>query len=859
MGKISFSKLLVFLFVTLVSQLVLPTGLTQSSNLVNNKIFIPKTLLNTDNNSNYLAKLGLKPASRETISKINENYGKLPLRFEKNVGQTNQSIDFISHNNNYTLFLSSTKATFAFENERNINNFINKSKVYNENDKVSITNILTMRLVKANSYAKAIELEQLETVSNYLLSNDKKQWKSNVQNFAKVKYQNIYPGIDIVYYGNQRQLEYDLIVSPYADPKNINLEFVEANTLTVNSNGDLIIIVNDQEIYKKKPYAYQEINGIRQIIDSKYVVKENKMVSFELSDYDASQPLIIDPMVGYSTYLGGTGSDFSNAIAIDNTGNAYIVGYTESTNFPTNNPQQRTLSGKNDIFVSKLNASGNSLAFSTYIGGSDEDFGNAIAIDSKSNVYITGYTFSTNFPTVNALQSKNGNTTSNSGGDSFVVKLNSQGNSLIYATYVGGASDDMATSIAVDSQDSAYITGFTNSANFPVANAIQNKSNGGFDAFLTKLSSIGNSLIYSTYFGGSDNDFGNAIAIDKNNNVYIVGQTDSRNLPTVNPQQSIIGGDSDGFITKFTNTGNTISFATYFGGSDFDVITSIAIDNINNIYVTGVTASKDLSVMSALQQNKADNLDIFISKLNAIGNSLIFSTYLGGNGDEQANSIGLDEKNNVYIMGVTTSTNFPLIDAIQKTNAGGQDAFMTKLNATGNSLIFSTYLGGAGNDVGASLAVDPKGNVFMTGITNSMNFPMSKPLQSACGCDPSKKISDGFVVGFFETAPPPPTPDFSISLAQAQVNLARGKQVDININITRTGGFTGSITITPDLDRAKTLKLTFTPTSQSTTAAITTFSLKAKKKALVGTSPIIFTAKDSNGKIKTATLTLIIQ
>ncbi len=858
MGIISWPKLRVSLFAVLVYQLVLPIGITQPTNLINNKIFLPKTAITINNTSNTLAKLGLTEPDKAAKSQISENYGKLPLRFEKNTGQLNETVDFISHNNNYTLFLSPTKATFSFEKEKNINNFVNKTKVNRETTNVTAIDVLTMELIGANVNAKAIEIDKLVTTSNYFLNNNEKQWQTNVENFAKVQYQNIYPGIDIAYYGNQRQLEYDLIVSPYTNPDIINLQFSEAQNLTINNEGDLVITVNEQEFYKKKPYAYQEINGVKQLVTTNYIVKENNKISFELGSYDVSQQLIIDPVIGYSTYLGGTGSDFSNAIAIDTTGNAYIVGYTESLNFPTNNPQQRSISGKNDLFISKLNATGSSLAFSTYIGGSDEDFGNAIAIDSKGNVYITGYTFSNNFPVANPFQSKNGNTIANTGGDAFVVKLNSQGNTLVYATYLGGIADDMATSIAVDSQDSVYITGFTNSANFPVVNSVQAKSNGGFDAFITKLNATGNSMAYSSYFGGSDNDFGNAITIDKSNNAYIVGLTDSRNLPIVNPQQSILGGDSDGFIAKFVSTGNSLSFATYFGGSNFDTITSVAVDSTNNIYVTGVTGSKDFSIMNPIQQTKADSLDSFISKLNAAGNSLIFSTYLGGSGDEQANSIALDDKNNVYIMGVTSSTNFPLADATQKTNGGQQDVFMTKINATGNSLVFSTYLGGAGNDVGASLAVDNKGNVFMTGITNSMNFPMSKPLQATCGCDPVKKISDGFIAGFFEAAPPA-IPDFSISLAQPQVALARGKQTDINITITRTGGFTGNVTITPDIDRAKILKLTFTPTSQSTTTTSTTFSLKAKKKALVGTSPIVFTAKDSNGKVKTATLTLIIQ
>ncbi len=829
------SKLRYLLFAVIIFQLTIPFTSANTTDFVNNS----------------------KNNSKLTNQIILNKKDNILLNFERNIGQTDKDIDFIIRSNVSTMFLSATKLNFIFDQENNSNNFAKKFN--NQNNDAKLHPQLTMELIKANNKAKIIALEESSTKTNYLINNKP---QNNVKNFTKVKYESIYPGIDIVYYGNQKQLEYDFIVAPNADPNLINLAFSEATKLTINEQGDLIIDVNGQIIYQKRPDIYQYINGNKKSIKGSYKLSANNQISFQIGAYDTTKTLIIDPIVGYSTFLGGTDNDFSNAIAVDTEGNTYLVGNTASINFPVSNFQQQNNKGKNDLFITKIAPDGNRVIYSTYIGGSDNDFGNAIAVDSMGNVYVSGYTFSSDFPILNGFQPKNGNTIANTGGDAFILKLNAQGNTLAYSTYLGGMGDDLASSIAIDSQNNAYVTGFTNSVNFPVANAVQSKSNGGFDAFVAKLNPMGSSLVYSTYFGGSDNDFGNAIAVDKDRNAYFVGVTDSRNFPAINPLQSTNSGDSDGFITKISATGNVVNFSTYFGGSSFDNITSIAVDNTNNIYLTGVTNSRDFTVVNAMQSTKSTSLDAFVSKLNPTGSNLVYSTYLGGNGDDQANSLSLDPDNNVYLTGVTTSTNFPLKDATQKVIGGEQDAFMTKLNALGTALDFSTYLGGIGSESGLSIIVDGKANVFMTGITNSMDFPMTKPLQNSCGCDFMKKISDGFVVSFVEEVlppPPPASPDFSISFTQPQITLARNDKLDITVTITRLGGFTGNVTVTPDNDRAKLLKLKFTPTVLSSTSDKVTFSLKAKKKALQGTSPITFTAKDDSGKTKTAVLTLVIQ
>lgn len=796
---------------------------------------------------------GFINTTKSNVNKLTKQNNKLLLNFEKNIGQVDNNIDFIIHSNASIMFLSATKLNFIFD-QANSNNNLNDKK-----NNTKLDSQLTMELVNANSNAKTIALEKSVTTTNYLINNKS---QINIENFTKIKYESIYKGIDIIYYGNEKQLEYDFIVAPNANPNLIKLAFSEATNLIINQQGDLIINVNGQIIYQKKPDIYQYINGNKKSIKGNYKLSESNQISFQIGDYDSTKALVIDPVIGYSTFLGGTDNDFSNAIAVDTEGNTYLVGHTASTNFPVSNFQQQNNKGKNDLFITKIAPDGNRVIYSTYIGGLDNDFGNSIAVDTAGNVYVSGYTFSSDFPVFNAVQPKNGNTIANTGGDAFILKLNSQGNALVYSTYLGGMGDDLASSIAIDSQNNAYVTGFTNSANFPVANAVQSRSNGGFDAFVAKLNPMGSNLVYSTYFGGSDNDFGNAIAIDKDRNAYFVGVTDSRNFPAINPLQSTNSGDSDGFITKISATGNIVNFSTYFGGSSFDNITSIAVDNTNNIYLTGVTNSRDFTVVNAMQSTKSTSLDAFVSKLTSTGSNLVYSTYLGGNGDDQANSLSLDADNNVYLTGITTSTNFPLKDATQKVIGGDQDAFMTKLNALGIALDFSTYLGGIGSESGLSIVIDSKANVFMTGITNSMDFPMTKALQNSCGCDFMKKISDGFVVSFVEEVlppPPPANPDFSISFTQTQISFARGDKLDITVTITRVGGFTGNVTVMPDNDRAKLLKLKFTPTVLSSTSDKVTFSLKAKKKALQGTSPITFTAKDDSGKTKTAVLTLVIQ
>ena len=393
-------------------------------------------------------------------------------------------------------------------------------------------------------------------------------------------------------------------------------------------------------------------------------------------------------MLEYSTYLGGSGVDQGYGIAVDSAGNAYVTGSTESTNFPTANAFQNTFGGGGDAFVTKLNAAGSALVYSTYLGGSDGDFGAGIAVDSAGNAYVTGVTDSTDFPTANALQN------TNSGGiaDVFVTKLNAAGSALAYSTYLGGSDFDSEPNIAVDSAGNVYVTGHTESTNFPTANAFQSTSGGGGgDAFVTKLNAAGSALVYSTYLGGSEAEFGGGIAADSAGNAYVTGTTDSDNFPTANALQPTSGGgtglaDGDAFVTKLNAAGSALVYSTYLGGSDFDYGGGIAVDSAGNAYVTGVTDSDNFPTANAFQScTYGSNQDVFVTKLNAAGSALVYSTYLGGSLFEDSGDIAVDSAGNAYVTGSTYSTNFPTANALQSTSGGDRDVFVAEAQHGGIS------------------------------------------------------------------------------------------------------------------------------------------------------------------------------
>jgi hypothetical protein len=457
-----------------------------------------------------------------------------------------------------------------------------------------------------------------------------------------------------------------------------------------------------------------------------------------VAGYDASRPLVIDPVLSYSTYLGGSDDDSGNGIAVDADGNAYVVGDTMSVDFPTANPLQPGFGGSNqNAFVAKLSADGSALVYATYLGGSGREEGHGIAADAEGNAYVAGETASADFPTAKPLQPALMGRS-----NAFVAKLSADGSALVYATYLGGSGTDEGDGIAVDADGNAYVAGMTSSLNFPTTPAAFQTLHGSGprNGFVTKLTADGSALVYATYLGGSGRDEADAIAVDADGNAYVAGETSSLDFPTTPGafQTTYSGGMSKAFVTKLNADGSGLIYSTYLGGSGEEEINGpgLAVDAAGNAYLTGITNSTDFPTANALQRAYGGGAsDAFVAKLNADGSELIYSTYFGGSGTDEGVAIAVDASGNAYLTGNTTSLDFPTANPLQPANAGLTNAFVAKLTADGSALVYSTYLGGSYFDEGHGLAVDGDGNAYVTGKTSSPDFPTANPLQRTnAGC-----------------------------------------------------------------------------------------------------------------------------
>jgi hypothetical protein len=559
-----------------------------------------------------------------------------------------------------------------------------------------------------------------------------------VPNYEAITLKDIYPGIDLKYSGDgDAQAAYEFIAAPGADIAQIKVEYEGAEETSIDADGRMILQTKwGDMIASLKTPADGAWSGSCAWWTSSSTTSPQDLAH---GDVRQAQTSLGTSSVGlvYSTYLGGGGWDMGWDITVDGSGYAYVTGQTESSNFPTLNPYQ-TDQGGTDVFVTKLSSSGNSLIYSTYLGGSGRESGSAIAVDGSGNSYVTGQTESSNFPTLNPYQATYQGGGTDCEGDVFVTKLSSSGNSLIYSTYLGGGDYDWGSGIAVDGSGNAYVTGFTSSGNFPTQNPFQGTYGGGTcpysDAFVTKLSSSGNTLIYSTYLGAGGYDGGHGLAVDGSGNAYVTGEAGS-GFPTLNPYQTWQGG-TDVFVTKLSSAGNSLIYSTYLGGGGQDGGLDITVDGSGNAYVTGYTASSNFPTLnpyqSTYQGGGYDGWDAFVTKLSSTGNSLIYSTYLGGGSGDEGNGIAVDGSGNAYVTGGTGSSDFPTLNPYQ-TYQGNGDAFVTKLSNSGASLIYSTYLGGSFEenyylDAG-SIAVNGSGNAYVTGHTWSPNFPTLNPYQ----------------------------------------------------------------------------------------------------------------------------------
>ena len=707
------------------------------------------------------------PPAAAIQARVSSNYGKLPLSFEINQGQTDSQVKFLARGQGYSFFLTPREAVLSLraaqaKTAQGQEPATGKAVKANEPARSAV---VRMRLAHANANPKISGLDPMPGTSNYFIGNDPDKWQAEVTHYARVKYAGVYPGIDLIYYGNQRQLEYDFALAPGADPKRIELVFDGTRSLSLDKQGNLILATAGGELVQHKPVVYQEVDGKRTEVEAHYVLRGGNRAGFHVARYDARRPLVIDPVLSYSTYLGGTDRDASFAIAVDTSGNAYVTGITASSNFPATAGAYKSVYGGGtfDAFVTKLNATGTALVYSTYVGGSGDDWGFGIAVDGTGNAYLTGNTSSSDFPvTAGVCQ------TIYRGGisDLFVTKLNAAGSALVYSTYLGGNDLDQANSIAVDASGNAYVTGNTNSSNFPTtAGAYQSVYNGGFtDAFVSKLNATGTALVYSTYLGGDTLDEGRGIAVDASGNAYVTGSTEfimgapsSGNFPTTaGAYQTVRGGSFDAFVTKLNATGKALVYSTYLGGNAHDYAMGIAVDGGGNAYVTGYTFSSNFPTTAGAYQSVYNGgfTDAFVTRLDATGSALVYSTYLGGNDFDQANSIAVDASGNAYVTGFTYSSNFSTTAGAYQSvyNGGFTDAFLAKLNATGGALVYSTFLGGSDVDIGNGIALDNSGNAYVTGATGSSDFPTTAgAYQRVYG-----GFGDVLVARFSDLGPPQP-------------------------------------------------------------------------------------------------------
>ena len=627
----------------------------------------------------------------------------LPLAFEQNVGQADAAFDFLAHGSGYAVGLTGGDALLAIDNG-------------------ATNQIIRLDVLDKNVAPAATGQNELQSKSNYLIGGQD-QWHTDIANYGAVDYAQIYDGIDLRYYGNGRQLEYDFSVHPGADVGAIRLKFDGVQQLTLAPNGDLALTLDDagHTIFFKAPVAYQDGPAGREAVASHYVIHQDGTVGFELDAYDATRTVVIDPTLSYGTYLGGTGTDVANGIDVDSAGNVYVAGYTKSSGILGG---LLGLGGGNDAFVTKLSPTLNSVVYTTYVGGAADDVGTAIAVDASGEAYVTGYTKSAAFPTVSAYQSS-----LNGGQDAFVLKLNAAGDTLLYSTFLGGSGgSDTAWAIAVDSAGSAYVTGLASSADFPKTAGVVDTSYGGGEAFVTKLSSTGTSLVYSTFLGGSGPDTGYGIAVDSAGNAVVVGQTSANDFPTTaNAYHASFASGTEAFVTKLNATGTAITYSTYLGQGGTTIAYNLTLDPSGKIYVTGETSSANFDVTpGALQTARAGGTDAFVSVIdpNASGAaSLVYSTYLGGNKSKEAGlGIGVDSVGQIYVGGQTDSDNFAVTpDALHATRQGPNDGFVVLIDPLGTGagdLIYGSYFGGTNAD-NIDNAVYSNGRFYITGDTNS--------------------------------------------------------------------------------------------------------------------------------------------
>jgi hypothetical protein len=671
-----------------------------------------------------------------------------PLFFEAGPVQNDGSTSFVARGQNYQLVLAPSEVNFILRTPELAPTEGSVRREESMRIRSASARVVRMAFAGANPVASISGAEEMEGKVNYLVGNDPDKWRAQVAIFAKVNVRALYPGIDLLYYGNHQQLEYDFSISPKADADAISIHYDGVDQLTVGPEGELIVRLGGAELRQHAPVVYQMVRGLRREIAGSYRLKDSRTVGFALGAYDHDLTLIIDPVFSYSTYFGGNGGDTGLAIKVDGGGSVYLAGETLSTQFPAAigtmpfqpQPHGGTVTG--DAFVAKLDSTGTRLLYFTYLGGSGDDGAYDLAVDANGNAYITGFTVSPDFPMHNALFSQISGTADVTFNlypvEAFVTELNINGSALIFSTYLGGTGNDTGSAIAVDPAGNSYVTGYTYSTNFPVRNAFQSSLKGNDDVFVAKFAPGGQRLVYSTYFGGRGIDEGEGIAADAEGFAYVAGYTTSTNFPiTANAAQDSLNSSGvgitvyDAFVSKISPTGQGLVYSTYLGGSQNDFGYRIAVDSSGNAYVTGTTQSPNFPSTNRLNLafgengTNAINFDAFFTKFDVSG-QLASSTQFGGNANDAGWDVAVDPSGRAFVVGITLSTNFPVVapfDLFRSTNSGGKDVFVLAVETNGASVLYSAYLGGLADDYGYALAVDSEANAYISGMTLSGSFP----------------------------------------------------------------------------------------------------------------------------------------
>ncbi len=793
------------------------------------------------------------PATTNATRKgrVPSSYTGLPLTFEQNKGQTQFPVKFLSRGRGYTAFLTADGMVLS------LRPVPGAARPTVPAAKPGHPSNATLQFKLVGSAANPIIVgEELQPGRvNYFIGNDPRKWHTNVATYARVRYHNVYPGIDLVYYGNHKQLEYDFALAPGANPNQIQFEIKGARSVSIDANGDLILNTGTGELHFQSPVVYQQSNGSRVPVQGGYVLQDSTHVGFQLAALDAAKTTVIDPALVYATYLGGSGDDQPTGIAVDSNGSVYVSGYTDSADFPLSSIGSLP-AGSTHVFVAKLDPTGSSLIYADYLGGSNQDYGYALALDSANEVYVTGSTSSSDFPVVNAYQASYPGSF-----NAFVTRISADGSSLLYSTYFGGNGSDIPASISIDSSSDAIIAGNTSSTNLPVANAYQSSvsPNGGgvwgTYGFLTKFSPDGSQLIYSTYLGGSANIAYNCggtpcwpsptnqiagVALDGSGNAYVAGNTNTYDFPTTNG--AYIATDTTqldgivGFVSSFNGSG-ALQYSTYFYESSgiFTTVNAIAADALGSAYVTGLAFSDgtfpltSTAICDPSVYGEACSY-AFVTKFDSAGATLLYSTFLGPNNYASPVAIALDSSSDAYVLATTSSSAFNLVNGIE-TYSSGNDALVAEIDPTAGSQLFATFLGGSGDENASAMAVDSSGNIYVTGNTDSSDFPISRgSFQQILGGSTDAFISKIAPASAASLSAAPFSLEFSGeplgTTAPAQTVLLRnmGSAALTISSITSSANFAETDNCSPSVPAAGscTLSATFTPSAVGTlTGSIT--------------------------------------